>query len=121
MNINVKLLKNFVTAYNRLLAEFGEEFAYLNGLSDKQLSFTEFIDNFVDTETVADASIDGNANVGNKDMVTLIKEMAKPHQKLLAWNKIYYEINKKYGFKTANDWLRAEWSKALHMHRCQKR
>ena len=55
-------------------------------------------------ETVADA-VDGNANVGQKDIVTLINEMPKPHQKLLAFNKIYYEINKKYGFKTANKWL----------------
>ena len=42
--------------------------------------------------------------------------MPKPHQKLLAFNKIYYEINKKYGFKTANDWLRAEWDGHLYMH-----
>jgi ribonucleoside-triphosphate reductase len=45
-----------------------------------------------------------------------MNEMPKPHRKLLAFNKIYYELNKKYGFKTANDWLRAEWTKALYMH-----
>ena len=42
--------------------------------------------------------------------------MPKPHQKLLAFNKIYYEINKKYGFKTANEWLKAEWDGHLYMH-----
>jgi ribonucleoside-triphosphate reductase len=42
--------------------------------------------------------------------------MPKPHQKLLSFNKIYYEINKKYGFRTANDWLRAEWDGHLYMH-----
>jgi hypothetical protein len=36
--------------------------------ADGQLSYTDFIDNFVDTETVADASVDGNANVGQKDI-----------------------------------------------------
>ena len=45
-----------------------------------------------------------------------MNEMPKPHRKLLAMNKIYYELNKKYGFKVANDWLRAEWSKLLYMH-----
>ena len=35
--------------------------------------------------------------------------MSKPHSKLLCFNKIYYELNKKYGFKDANDWLRNEW------------
>jgi ribonucleoside-triphosphate reductase len=80
------------------------------------LSFTDFIDAFIDTETVADASVDGNANVGNKDMRTLMNEMPKPHRKLLAYNKIYYEMNKRYGFKTANEWLKKEWSRALYLH-----
>ena len=114
--INVRLNKNFTTQFNKLQAEFGEEFAKLNGLGDEQLSYTDFIQNFIDTETVADASIDSNANVSSKDMRTLMNEMPKPHRKLLAYNKIYYELNKKYGFKVANEWLRAEWSKALYMH-----
>lgn len=116
MNINIKLNKNFTTQFNKMLSEYGEEFAQLNGFSDEQLSFTDFIDNFIDAETVADASVDGNANVGNKDMRTLMNEMPKSHRKLLAYNKIYYELNKKYGFKTANDWLRNEWSRALYLH-----
>ena len=116
MNINVRLNKNFVTNYNKMLDDYGEEIAKINGFSDQQLSYTDFISNFIDTDTVADASVDGNANVGQKDIVTLINEMPKPHQKLLAFNKIYYEINKKYGFKTANDWLRAEWDGHLYLH-----
>lgn len=116
MNINIALHKNFVNLYNSLLNEYGSEMAELNGFSDEQLSYTDFINNFVDTDTVADASIDGNANVGHKDIVTLMNEMSKPHQKLLAYNKIYREINKKYGFKTANDWLRNEWDGHLYMH-----
>ena len=115
-NITVKLNKNFTTQFNKMQAEYGEEFAHLNGFADNQLSFTDFIDNFIDTETVADASIDGNANVSNKDMRTLMNEMPKSHRKLLAFNKIYYELNKKYGFKTANEWLEAEWNKSLYMH-----
>ena len=115
-NITVKLNKNFTTQFNKMQAEYGEEFAHLNGFADDQLSFTDFIDNFIDSETVADASIDGNANVGNKDMRTLMNEMPKSHRKLLAFNKIYYELNKKYGFKTANEWLEAEWNKSLYMH-----
>lgn len=116
MEINIKLNRNFTTAYNRLLNEYGTEMAAINGFSDEQLSYTDFIDNFVSSDTVADASIDGNANVGHKDIVTLINEMPKPHQKLLAFNKIYQELNDKYGFKTANDWLKAEWDGHLYMH-----
>ena len=116
MNINIRLNKNFTTQFNKMLSEYGDEFARLNGFADAQLSYTDFIDNFIDAETVADASVDGNANVGNKDMRTLMNEMPKSHRKLLAYNKIYYELNKKYGFKTANDWLTKEWTKGLYMH-----
>ena len=116
MNINIRLKKNFTTAFNKMQETYGEELSEINGFSDMQLSYTDFIDNFVDSDTVADASVDGNANVGQKDIVTLINEMPKPHQKLLAFNKIYYEINKKYGFKTANDWLKNEWDGHLYLH-----
>ena len=94
MEIYIRLNKNFTTQYNRLQEEFGTDIARLNGFDDRQLSYTDFIDNFIDESTVADASIDGNSNVAHKDIVTLEKEMPKPHQKLLAFNKIYYEIPK---------------------------
>ena len=116
MRVNIRLNKNFTTQFNKLLDAYGEEMAYLNGFGDNQLSHTDFINNFVDEATVADSSVDGNANVGQKDIVTLINEMPKPHQKVLAFNKIYHEINKKYGFKDANEWLTNEYDGHLYMH-----
>lgn len=116
MNINIKLDKNFTTQFNKLSNEYGTEIAELNGFADEQLSYTNFIDNFIDKQTVADASIDGNANVATKDICTLEREMNKPHSKLLACNKIYYELNKKYGFKTANEWLKNEWDGHFYLH-----
>jgi len=116
LNINIELKRNFVNAYNKMQNEYGEEMATLNGFAARQLSYTDFIDNFIDTDTVADASVDGNANVGQKDIVTLMNEMPKPHQKLLAFNKIFFELNKNYGFKVANDWLQNEWDGHLYLH-----
>lgn len=116
MQINIKLDKNFTTQFNRLANEYGTEIARLNGFADEQLSYTDFIDNFVDKQTVADASIDGNANVGTKDICSLETEMSKPHSKLLGFNKIYYELNKKYGFHTANEWLENEWDGHFYLH-----
>lgn len=116
MNISIELNRDFVNAYNRMQNNYGNEIAKINGFSSGQLSYTDFIDHFIDSETVADASVDGNANVGQKDIVTLMNEMPKPHQKLLAFNKIFYEISKRYGLKTANDWLNAEWDGHLYLH-----
>ena len=116
MNININLCKNFVTAYNHMQEKYGTDIAEINGFDDAQLSYTDFIENFIDKDTVADASIDGNSNVNHKDIVTLEREMSKGHSKLLAYNKLYYEIQKKYGFKAANTWLELEWIGALYMH-----
>lgn len=105
---------DFVKLYKELC--ISDDLAKLNGVHSSQLDDTEFIDNFVDEETVADASIDGNANVGHKDMVTLVQEKSKPTNKLLAFNKLYYELKKKYGKETADKWMRAEWDGHLYMH-----
>ena len=42
--------------------------------------------------------------------------MSKSHQKLLAFNKLYYELNKKYGFKVANQAMELMWNYAIYMH-----
>ncbi|MBQ5870873.1 MAG: hypothetical protein IIW69_00440, partial [Bacteroidaceae bacterium] len=116
MKVDVRLNKDFATQFKKLQDTYGEDVSRLNGFADEQLSYTNFIDNFIDTTTVADASVDGNANVSQKDIVTLINEMPKPHQKLLAFNKIYHEIKKEYGFRAANEWLKAEWDGHLYLH-----
>ena len=108
LDIGKNLEKDFISQYNRLQDEFGSYMARLNGFSEGQLSYTDFIDNFIDRDTVADVSVDGNSNVSHKDIVTLEREMSKPHMKLIAFNKIYYELQKKYGFYNANKWLRFE-------------
>lgn len=114
--VHIKLDKSFTTSLNKLLKEYGEEFARIEGLGEKQLNLTSFIDNFVDTKTVSDASIDGNANVASKAVPTLLNEMSKPYQKLTGYNKIFYELNKKYGYKVADKWLRAQWEGWLYLH-----
>lgn len=116
MYINVKLDPEFAEEFSRLCEEHGEKLAELNGFGEKQLNYTDFIDNFVDKAVVADASIDGNANVGHKDIVSLEYEMAKPHSKLLSFNKIFCEMRKKYGLKTARDWLHEEWDGHFYLH-----
>ena len=116
MNINIRTKKNFQTQFNKMAEVYGEEFLKLQGLDDEKLSLTDFIEGFIDSDNVANASVDANANIAQKDIVTLLSEMSKPHQKLLAFNKLYYELNKKYGFKVANEAMEAMWNYALYMH-----
>lgn len=118
MQINVKLDQGFTDQFYELSKKYGDEMRNLNGLSEGQLNFTEFIDHFVDknSKNVADASIDGNSNVGTKDVTSLLNEMNKPHMKLLSLNKIYYEMKKQHGARKANEWLEGEWSGKFYLH-----
>ena len=116
MNVNIKLNRNFATQLNKLDQEYGEDFRKLQGLDEDKLSFTDFINNFVDSDTVADASVDATSNISQKDVVTLVSEMSKPHQKLLAFHKLYCEIYKLYGFKVANEAFEAMWNYSIYMH-----
>jgi len=116
MDIKMKLNKNFVSCLNKLKEKYGEEFEKINGFHQSNLNYTDFIDNFIDTKNPVDATIDSNSNSSTKDIRSLLSEIDKPHTKLLSFNKIFYEITKKYGLKTAEEWLEAEWSGALYMH-----
>lgn len=117
MNIEIKLDRDFERFIEAMKEKYGERMLELNGLSEKQLNHTEFIDNFIDkAKNTADASIDGNSNVGHKDVTTLENEMMKPHLKLLAFNKIFYELKKKYGLRQAKKWAEDEWNGAFYLH-----
>lgn len=116
MRVDIKLDLDFSKKFDQLKEKYGEELLNINGFSKGNLNLSGFIDNFIVADTVADVSVDGNANVGNKDMRTLMNEMPKAHRKLLAYNKIFYETKKKYGLETAEEWFELEWNKALYMH-----
>ena len=116
MKIDIRLDKNFTNQFYRLCQKYGEEFEKLNGLDESKLSFTDFIDNFIDSDNVANASVDSNSNISQKDIVTLLSEMAKPHRKLLAYNRIYYELQKKYGFSEANRIIEELWNYSIYLH-----
>ena len=117
MNINIKLGKNFTTQYNKMVEKYGEEFELINGFHDTQMNYTDFIDNFTkDNRNAADNTIDANANVSSKDIQSLLKEKGKSHDKLLAFNKIFYELQKKYGIKIARQWLELEFGPYLYLH-----
>lgn len=115
-NIGLDLGEDFVHTLYQLKYKYGERFDIMNGFHNTNLNFTSFIDNFIDSDVLADVTIDANANSATKDIQSLEQDMVKPHKKLLAYNKIFYEIEKKYGKDQAKLWLEMEWSGALYLH-----
>ena len=69
---NLKLSKDFERCLDDLRKKYGTDFEIINGVHPSQLDFSEFIDNFVDNNTVADATIDPNANASHKDIRSFI-------------------------------------------------
>jgi ribonucleoside-triphosphate reductase len=98
-----------------LKEKYGEDFEILNGIHDSQMNFSDFIDAFVD-KNVADVTIDSNANASNKDIASFRNEKGKSIDKAIAANKIFYEIKKKYGLKTAKEWLETEYTGGFYLH-----
>ena len=117
MEIKVNLNKNFVNGLNRMQQKYGKKFLQINGFSNDRLNFSEYIDRFTaDNDKLVDITINPSANMAQKDIVTMNNSMSEPHQKLLAFNKLYYEITKKYGRDEANKWLELQWNGSLYMH-----
>ena len=116
MEIQLNLTKDFERFLDDLKKKYGEDFEYLNGIHPSQLDFSEFIDNFVDKSTLADSSIDPNANANNRDIRSFMTEKGKSEDKLFGLNKIFSTIKKQWGLRTAKQWFEQEFSRGFYLN-----
>jgi len=116
MDIQLKLNKDFERTLETLRIKYGTDFELLNGVDPSQLDYSDFLDKFVSNNTLADSTIDPNANANHKDIRSFITEKGKPSDKLFGLNKVFVEIKKKWGIKTARDWLEQEYSKGFYLN-----
>lgn len=116
MDISLKVTKDFERCLDDLKKKYGEDFEYINGLHPSQLDFSEFLDNFVNQDTMADATIDPNASAKHKDIRSFMTEKGKSEDKLFGLNKIFLEIKKRWGLRTARQWLEQEFSKGFYLN-----
>ena len=116
MEINLRLTRDFERCLEDLKKKYGEDFEYINGVHPNQLDFSEFLDHFVEHDTMADTTIDPNANANHKDIRSFMTEKGKSEDKLFCLNKIFLEIKKKWGLRTAKQWLEQEFNKGLYLN-----
>jgi hypothetical protein len=95
MNINLTLDKDFERSLDNLREKYGEDFEFINGVHPTQLDYSDFLTKFTTEKTLADSSIDPNANANNKDIRSFLTEKEKPSNKLFGLSKIFKEIKKK--------------------------
>lgn len=116
MDIRLELTRDFERYLEELKRKYGEDFEYINGIHPSQLDFSEFIDNFIDKSTLADASIDPNANANNRDIRSFMTEKGKSEDKLFGLNKIFSTIKKQWGLRTAKQWFEQEFSRGFYLN-----
>lgn len=116
MNIEIKLNKDFERTLETLRNKYGEEFEYINGVHPSQLDYTEFLANFTKNNTLADTTIDPNANANHRDIRSFITEKGKALDKLFGLNKIFLETKKRWGIRTAREWCEQEYSKGFYLN-----
>ena len=116
MEITLKLDRDFERMLEVLKDKYGSDFEAINGISPSQLDFSEFLNNFISNDTMADATIDPNANARHKDIRSFMTEKAKSEDKLFGLNKIFYEMKKKWGLRVAKQWLEQEFSKGFYLN-----
>lgn len=116
MQIQLKLSRDFERCLEDLKKKYGEDFEIINGLHPSQLDFSEFIENFVDKDTLADASIDPNANASHKDIRSFMTEKGKSEDKLFGLSKIFDTIKKQWGLRTAKQWFEQEFSRGFYLN-----
>lgn len=106
----------FKEKLGELRSRYGEEMMKVEGMSSSQLDTTQFLANFMKQNTVADASIDDNANVTSKTVTTMLNESQKPFQKLLSRNKLYIEMKEEFGKEVADEFLEKAVNGQLYEH-----
>jgi len=94
--IDITLDEDFKTQFQKLKKKYGEKMFAIEGLDKESLNITNFFDKFMNSNNVADASIDDNSNVTDKNITIMLSESRKPYNKLLSHNKIYIELKEKF-------------------------
>ena len=68
MNIEIQLNRDFERCLEDLKNKYGEDFEFINGVHVSQLDYSSFLKMFAASDTVADATIDPNANAKHRDI-----------------------------------------------------
>ena len=115
-NFPMTLDRQFKNKLEDLHNKYGTEMMKIEGMSPEQLDTCQFFANFMEHNTIADATIDDNANVTNKHIGTMLKESNKPFTKLLSRNKIYIEMKEEFGVEVANKFLEKAVNGEIYEH-----
>lgn len=114
---NKELIKNYIMSQSyqkefkdsmiEMLDKYGVEIFNLNGIGE-QLDMNKAIKKMANANSVANGSIDSNANAGFTTSITIMHEIAKPNALIQSYYRLWKWLRKNRGLEVANDFVEAQ-------------
>ena len=98
-----------------MLDKFGEEIFNLSGIGE-QLDINQAMKKMVNASSVANGSIDSNANAGGTTAVTIASAFAKPHALSQSYYRLWKWLKKNRGLDIANEFVEAQLSGKIYVN-----
>ena len=102
----------FAQVMNDLLEKYGVQMFNLSGIGC-QLDMNNAIKQMANANSVANGSIDANANAGYTTSITIMHEIAKPAVLLQSYYRIWKWLKKNRGLEIANKFVEAQLTGAF--------
>jgi ribonucleoside-triphosphate reductase len=103
LNVEFSYEDGFVELWSNIQKTYGTEIFNMDGVGE-QLDVAKFSKKFFsNSTTVADVSIDGNANVTDNGVVAYTTELSKPEERLNSYAQLWKYASKMFDFTTANE------------------
>lgn len=102
--------------FKKLIKSLPEHCLELEGISKEHLDINKFSKKFFTTKTIADSSIDANANVEHVGLLAYHGELMKPHLKLNSLYLLWKQIRKSFDIDTANTAITAHINGDLYIN-----
>ena len=98
-----------------MLNKYSAEMFNLSGIGN-QLDMNQAIKRMANANSVANGSIDANANAGYTTAITIMHEIAKPQALLQSYYRIWKWLKKNRGLDVANNFVEAQLTGAFYVN-----
>lgn len=107
----------FIALLDRLQKEYGSEMMKLSGIGEEDLDLNCFSKRFFKSKAAtADKTIDANANVSDKSVLSWETELSKPLKKVNALYMLWKDAISKFSITRANRMIEAEIRGTIRVH-----
>jgi len=107
--------KEFKHLMDKQKAVYGDEIFNLNGIGN-QLDINEMSKQFLNTKATSDVSVDANANVSDKSVISLRIEMSKPMQLVNSYYRLWKELRKNRSIEYAEHVIKSQINGRIYIN-----